>query len=399
MDIKRIGIIVLLVLGAVTLLSLSYGKDPMGISLLAPSAAPASPEPSASVSATPGESARAVARRLTPPPSLVSSPSPLPQSVATGKTSALVKANSPCSFPLAYHIASIDPRFGLSQAQAVAALQRAEGIWESAFSNDIFAYDPGNTKGISVSFVFDQRQEEENKYREILSSIRATQADYDKLKGEYQLRQQTLGRMRADYDSHVRAYQDLEASFNALAQSYAAQSNAYRQEVASWNARGGVTSQADYDRLSKEGDAIQALYAQLKEQEASLNATSASLDTERLNLNQYISETNMLASKLNELANQLNITGATYNDAVRRIGDVVAGEGSPYEIRIFTFKDQNALASVLAHEMGHALGISGHANSSDSLMYYKSTSGDERLSLSQEDIALAQQACSNLVRK
>src|SRR5690606_28108810 len=64
-----------------------------------------------------------------------------------------------CRLPVTYSVGTFDDRFGVSQADALAALREAESIWETALGrDDIFTYDEDSR--LKVNFIYDERQRE-----------------------------------------------------------------------------------------------------------------------------------------------------------------------------------------------------------------------------------------------
>jgi hypothetical protein len=73
-----------------------------------------------------------------------------------------------CAVPQAWRVARVDPGFGLSAAEAVAALQSAAAFWEEAVGRPLFILD--GEEGHPIRFVRaagdDSRPPESGRYRE-----------------------------------------------------------------------------------------------------------------------------------------------------------------------------------------------------------------------------------------
>src|SRR5437764_119818 len=57
---------------------------------------------------------------------------------------------------LTYRLGTVDSRFGLTQDEVLAALRKAESVWEKGFRQSLFQYDPNGE--IVVNFLYDNRQ-------------------------------------------------------------------------------------------------------------------------------------------------------------------------------------------------------------------------------------------------
>lgn len=84
--------------------------------------------------------------------------------------------------------------------------------------------------------------------------------------------------------------------------------------------------------------------------------------------------TNFTSSSLLALSGPNNVSGSTISGSVILINDLHTS---------FSLLSRSEKLNVLAHEIGHALGL-GHTNKSEALMYYKNS--DDRVALSQDDI-------------
>lgn len=79
----------------------------------------------------------------------------------------------PCEEPLAWRIGQVDPRFGLPHEELERAVREAAGIWEDAAGRPLFRSD---TAGMPINLVYDDRQESYERRR-------ADAAELDQLEG------------------------------------------------------------------------------------------------------------------------------------------------------------------------------------------------------------------------
>jgi len=271
----------------------------------------------------------------------------------------------PCSSPLTYSVGSIDSRFGISNATLVKDLAEAEGIWESASGKDLFQYALSGGS-VTVDLVYDSRQEAIDRLTAAGLKVDKTKTTYDELKAKYDALAAQLKTEKVEYDSKVSAYRSDENAFNA--------------EVRQANRKGGATP-AEYDTLQAKKTALEQKFADLKLAEYVLN--------------EDIRTFNALATTLNQLIAQLNLNVDQYNQAGAAAGEFEEGlyqlENGVQTISIYEFSGHVDLVRVLAHEMGHALGME-HVADQNAIMY-KLNSGTN-LAATQADVAELNRACA-----
>jgi DNA repair exonuclease SbcCD ATPase subunit len=261
-----------------------------------------------------------------------------------------------CGLPLKYRLGHLDERFGLTRQQATDAIMQAEARWESSVGANLFEFDQTAEYAVVVNFVFDDRQ--------------AAVYELDDLKTERQ-------ELEGDLSEILNEYRDLKDNFDRQAKlieqmhaNYQERFRQFEQKVEVWNQRGGAPPQV-YEELQNE---------------------QAELDRQAAELNDLIDKQNALAARINELAEAENQTVEGYNQGVKQFNETyVAEEGTDLEqgiyssrvINVYQFENQADLEELLAHEMGHALGLDHTYNETD-LMYPKknerAATGDVKIS-------------------
>jgi len=114
--------------------------------------------------------------------------------------------------------------------------------------------------------------------------------------------------------------------------------------------------------------------SRIPSQRDSLTAQTATINQDQSGLSSLVDSINGLANTLNRMAASLNLTVSTYNSIGSSRGQeyeegVFVSEGGQQEIDIYEFENQDNLIRVLAHELGHSLGME-HVSDPNAIMYY-----------------------------
>ncbi len=155
----------------------------------------------------------------------------------------------------------------------------------------------------------------------------------------------------------------------------------YRQEATSKLANLGIVvkdDRASYDALKIKFTTLQAEITKAKN-EYELSKSEAT----RIKINEIVSEINALVVVLNRLASTLNLSVEKYNTVTVSRGEsfeegVYISNGSSREIDIYEFSNRAKLIRVLAHELGHALGLD-HVDNQKAIMYKLNQGNNETL--------------------
>ena len=246
--------------------------------------------------------------------------------------------NDGCRGALRYAIDAVDPRFGISQDVLQADLKQAELIWENTSGEDVLQYDP--QADFKVNLVFDERQKQtiaSNALKQKLDTVqtlhKGISQEYDTLSSQYE-------EQKSHYESDVAKYKQLV--------------DTYEKQVASWNAKGGAPKDE---------------YQQLKEQRKEIESLADEIEKKRKNINDIVARLNALAGKEKQVVSGYNKEVSTYEDAYGGEKEFDQGVYTGKAIDIYQFSTENELILVLAHELGHALGMD-HVQNPQSIMYY-----------------------------
>jgi len=272
--------------------------------------------------------------------------------------------DQPCEHPLRYRIGEVDDRFDLSPREYRKIIQKAGDMWATALGQELFIYDP--EASFAINLLYDERQHTTITSHEL--SRKMQQTDHSNQK------------VRALHNHWQDIYQTRSEAYQISLDDLQKRREAYNATVEAKNRQGGVT-QEEHDALSAEREAI--------------DRTREELDAKHKAIEEITQMLESLQAQSTTLLTIYNRNAHTYNALYGVNIPFHKGEYNGESITIFQFHNLDDLLLVIAHEMGHALGLN-HIDAPEAIMHALMGSQDlNNLTLTPADTQALQTTCGH----
>lgn len=279
-------------------------------------------------------------------------------------------ADASCDAPIAYAVGEVDRRYDLSREQFHSAIRDAANVWEDSAGRELFVHRPGAEFRINLAYT--ELQEATERIQELEESTDALRQRIEKKEDRLEVAREELEGKNSRFEDKVRAFQRDKRAYEKRVRRLKATGGASPEEVEALEER--------RERLEKRRQALQEKRNRLKKLKARVNRLAVATNALVLRYNRRVRE-----------AKQLTQPGREFHQGLYQRG---GGQGEAITIR--QFDSPARLRFVLAHELGHALGI-GHVAEPGAVMHYRNESvTPERPSLTDADRKALREVCGEL---
>lgn len=266
--------------------------------------------------------------------------------------------DTPCQEPLTFKAGDIDERFSISRSELIDLIEHVTGVWSEAVNVLAAAYSSDGE--ISVHLVYDEQQQLTDREREFSNRIRERETYVNELEQNYNKILDHYNDRVLNYQNELRHLQNRIDEFN--------------EWVREKNQEGGFND-------------LQLQEFEIRRNE--IDGESLRMNREVIYLSQLADEVNRELGVLNLEINRKNVLIKEYNERFSGTRRFTQGtfewQGNRKWINIYQFANLAELKLVLAHEVGHALGLD-HVDNPESVMHHLMGSQEMgQLILSEED--------------
>lgn len=274
---------------------------------------------------------------------------------------------APCDRPLTWNIGEIDTRFAISEQEVREAMRKAAVVWSSAAGFPVV--EKNETPEIIINFNYAHEQKLADNELRAREEIRTEQNRIDLLQQQYDNR-------REEFDRRSEAYLSLADETTGKISDL----NNWVKEI---NGAGGFTEDAVRKYEQRKSD-TERMQQRVRNERAELDRIANHINRKSERLNEKVKQNNQLIDRYNEAyAGENRFTKATYQRS--ESGSIIT---------VNQFLSRNELPLILAHELGHAMGLN-HVENPRSVMF--SRMGGQQyyphVQLTEEDIRALQNRC------
>ncbi len=273
---------------------------------------------------------------------------------------------SPCNKPLTYRLGDIDSRFNITQRELRKIMEEVEQLWESTVNKDLIELSPNGK--VALNLIYSEEQKRTDAEQQFSNRITA--------------KEQQVSVKERQYERLSERYKKAEKEVRQTLDKYNSKISTYNKLAKEWDGR----------------EATSTIVAKFKTLEQEISELETSLKRKKQNLSTLRERTNTKTEQLNSLIKEQNNLIEEYNRRFSKSRRFDQGRyvkrGDNQAINIYQYGNRAQLKTVLAHEVGHALGL-GHVDNPKSIMHNMMAEQNmANLQLTQEDISALKIQCN-----
>lgn len=275
----------------------------------------------------------------------------------------------PCSEPLKLRVNSLDDRFQIDRATLKSALKDVADLWSSAIGYPVVIYSEDAELGVDL--VYAEEQQLTDRERQFRDRLQSESISIEVMERRFNERENKYERKVNRYEEEMQKLQESIKSLNRWVDMNNRNGGFSEDQLREYEHR-----KASVDRKSKE-----------------LRTMEGELMRDAETVNRMIGDINRQIENKNELVDQYN---RTFTGERKFTQGAYEWNHSGESIQVYQFSSVEELKLVLAHEVGHALGLD-HVENPTSIMYY--LMGNQimnRLTLTSEDIEALRAICNEV---